>query len=136
MDSNESTISQDVLDGFEGIKAGEYRYAIFKINSSNEISVDGYGSKGSSYADFIIQLPENEGRYAVFDYEYLSEDKVKFTKLVFFTWSPDTIKVREKVKYSSNASKLKAALKGIACYMVATDSSELEESEILERVMK
>lgn len=127
MTNNELVILQEVLDGYDRIKTGEYRYAIFAINERDEIYVAKLGFKESSDADFISALPSNGGCYAVFGYECVSKDKVRFTKLMFFAWIPKSIVEGEKIKYASNTVWLRDALKGIAYDIQAIDSGELEE---------
>ncbi|PWA67370.1 Actin-binding, cofilin/tropomyosin type [Artemisia annua] len=49
-----------------------HRYVIFKINENkNEVVVDKTGSPSESYEDFTSALPENDCRYAVYDFDFV-----------------------------------------------------------------
>ena len=53
------------------------------------IDVHKKGEKGSSYDDFLEELPEDECRYAIYDYEF-EDDGRKQSKILFVVWAPDT----------------------------------------------
>jgi len=40
----------------------------------------------SSYEDFVKQLPANDGRYAIFDFDYELGELGQQNELVFFFW--------------------------------------------------
>jgi cofilin len=67
--------------------APQYKWLIFKVDrSGTKVVPDKIGGQGSSYNDFICALPDNECRYAVYDYEYRSPERGTFKKLVFLLW--------------------------------------------------
>lgn len=112
-------------------------FIIYKINDAKtEIVVEEEGST-DSYDTFLGKLPENDCRYAVYDFEYeISNGEGKRSKLVFFTWSPDTAPVRSKMIYASSKDSLRRALTGISTEIQGTDFSEVAYESVLERVSR
>lgn len=117
-------------------------------------------SNAQSYDDFLGDLPENDCRYAVYDFEYDTSDSGKRSKIVFFTWSPDTAPIRvcwftilplryknannclffsflqSKMVYASSKEALRRALSGVSTEIQGTDFSEVAFESVLERVSR
>lgn len=55
------------------------------IDNLQEIVVEKTAESGD-YDDFLGQLPENEPRYAVYDFEYEKGGEGKRSKIVFYAW--------------------------------------------------
>ena len=65
-----------------------HRYIVFKIEEkSNKVTVDKVGATGETYQDLAASLPEDDCRYAVFDFDYVTVDNCRMSKLFFITWS-------------------------------------------------
>lgn len=62
-----------------------YRYIIFKIEEQ-EVAVEKLGSPNDSYEDFSNSLPADECRYAVFDYDFTTNENVQKSKIFFIAW--------------------------------------------------
>ncbi|KAM9918746.1 hypothetical protein OXX80_012884, partial [Metschnikowia pulcherrima] len=94
-------------------------------------------SSDDDYESFLAELPEDECKYAVYDFEYeIGGGEGKRTKIVFYTWSPDTAPVRSKMVYASSKDALRRALNGIAADIQGTDFSEVAYDSVLERVSR
>lgn len=52
--------------------------------------------------EFTAKLPPKEGRYAVYDLAYKTDDGRPQNKLVFITWAPDEAPIKEKMMYASS----------------------------------
>lgn len=89
----------------------------------------------ADYDSFIDTLPENSPRYGLFDYEFETEDHCHKSKMVFFSWIPDTARIKEKMMYASSKENLKRKLNGIQVEVQATDASEVEQSVMHEKCM-
>jgi cofilin len=73
----------EVFQDFKLKKA--YRFIIFKLSDDfKSVGVDETSEKGT-YEDFVKALPKDGCRYAVFDFEYTTNDGPR-NKLLFFTW--------------------------------------------------
>ncbi|CAO3659322.1 unnamed protein product [Umbelopsis vinacea] len=100
-----------------------------------EIVVENAAETGD-YSDFLSQLPENEPRYAIYDFEYEKPGEGLRSKIVFYAWTPDTSKVRAKMLYASSKDALRRTLVGIAIEVQGTDLSEVDEEAVLEKAQR
>ncbi|CAI0457933.1 unnamed protein product [Linum tenue] len=65
-----------------------HRYVIFKIDEKKkQVVVEKTGGPAESYDDFSASLPENDCRYAVYDYDFVTDDNCQKSKIFFFAWS-------------------------------------------------
>jgi cofilin len=63
----------------------KYRYITFNLSKDlTEIIVEKTGDEG--YEEFISLLPENECRWAIYDFEFEKEDGGRRNKIVFLSW--------------------------------------------------
>ncbi|XWS77061.1 hypothetical protein CRYUN_Cryun01aG0230200 [Craigia yunnanensis] len=103
-----------------------HRFIVFKIEEkTQQVIVEKLGSPKETYEDFTNSLPANECRYAVFDYNFTTNENCQKSKIFFFAWSPDTSRVRTKMLYASSKDKFKRQLDGIQVELQATDPSEM-----------
>lgn len=64
-----------------------HRFVTFKIDDSvQQITVDQIGNHGDTYEDFINTLPEADCRYAVFDYDFTTDENCHKSKIFFIAW--------------------------------------------------
>ncbi|KAK4489554.1 hypothetical protein RD792_005363 [Penstemon davidsonii] len=101
-----------------------YRFIIFKI-IGQQVVVDKLGEPNESYDDFTNTLPSDECRYAVFDFDFTTDENIQKSKIFFIAWSPETSKVRMKMVYASSKDRFKRELDGIQVELQATDPSEM-----------
>ncbi|XP_052186755.1 actin-depolymerizing factor 7-like isoform X1 [Diospyros lotus] len=111
-----------------------YRYIIFRIEGQ-QVVVDKLGSPADSYGDFTNSLPADECRYAVFDFDFTTDENCQKSKIFFIAWSPDTSKVRMKMVYASSKDRFKRELDGIQVELQATDPSEMSLDIIKARAL-
>ncbi|GLU24257.1 hypothetical protein SLE2022_402070 [Rubroshorea leprosula] len=56
--------------------------------------------------DFTSSLPDNECHYAVYDFDFTTDENCRKSKILFIAWASDTSKVRNKmVCWSSEDSQ-------------------------------
>ncbi len=81
-------VNPDCLEAYQELKLGKKnKYIIFTLNKDNtEIVVEKKGGLSSSYDDFIADLPEQDCRWAVYDFDFEKEDGGKRSKITFFSW--------------------------------------------------
>ena len=125
------TVADESLTAFNDLKLGrKYKFVIFTLNDEKT-------STEQEYDAFLEKLPENECRYAVYDFEYdIGGGEGKRSKIVFFTWSPDTAPVRAKMVYASSKDSLRRALNGVAADVQGTDFSEVAYDAVHEKVSR
>ncbi|KAM9906904.1 hypothetical protein OXX79_001269 [Metschnikowia pulcherrima] len=132
------TVADESLAAFNDLKLGKKsKFIIFALNAEKTQIVVDKTSSDDDYESFLAELPENECKYAVYDFEYeIGGGEGKRTKIVFYTWSPDTAPVRSKMVYASSKDALRRALNGIAADIQGTDFSEVAYDSVLERVSR
>ncbi|KAL4574820.1 hypothetical protein LXL04_021659 [Taraxacum kok-saghyz] len=101
-----------------------YRYIVFKIEQQ-QVNIEKLGGPSESYEDFTNSLPRDECRYAVFDFDFITDENCQKSKIFFIAWAPDTAKVRAKMVYASSKDRFKRELDGIQVELQATDPSEM-----------
>lgn len=113
------------------------KYIVFSMNAANTEIVVAKTSESKDYAEFVDQLPENDCRYAVYDFEYekAGGEGVR-NKICFIHWSPDTAKIKSKMVSASSKETIKRALSGVGIEVQATDFSEVEYDAVLEKVQR
>lgn len=94
-------------------------------------------SSEEEYDAFLEKLPENDCLYAVYDFEYeIGGNEGKRSKIVFYTWSPDTAPIRSKMLYASSKDALRRALNGVSTDIQGTDFSEVAYESVLDKVSR
>ncbi|KAK1289923.1 hypothetical protein QJS10_CPB18g01552 [Acorus calamus] len=113
-----------------------YRFIVFKIEEKiQQVTVERLGLPDETYDDFTASLPPNECRYAVFDFDFVTDENCQKSKIFFIAWSPDTSRVRSKMLYASSKDRFKRELDGIQVELQATDPSEMNIDIIKSRAL-
>ncbi|CAG99054.1 cofilin [Kluyveromyces lactis] len=131
-------VADESLNAFNDLKLGKkYKFILYALNDSKTEIIVKETSAEQDYDKFLEQLPENDCLYAVYDFEYeLGNNEGKRSKIVFFTWSPDTAPVRSKMVYASSKDALRRALNGVSSDIQGTDFSEVAYESVLEKVSR
>lgn len=78
-----------------------HRYLVFKIDIGiNQVVVEKAGGNGESYQDFADSLPANECRYAVYDYDFTTDENCHKSKIYFIAWYGNINLFHSKCLYS------------------------------------
>lgn len=135
-------VHDDALKAFNEFKLGGGKkdapnYIIYRISDDKtQIVIDTKG-RAATYDEFTELLPENECRYAVYDFDYeLAGGAGKRAKIIFYTWAPDTTPIRNKMIYASSRDALRRALNGVAVDIQGADYSEVDYETVLSRVTR
>ncbi|XP_073309019.1 actin-depolymerizing factor 7-like [Primulina huaijiensis] len=111
-----------------------HRYLVFKIDDTvQQVTLEKIGSHDETHQDFTESLPADECRYAVFDYDFTTDENIHKSKIFFVAWSPDIARVRTKMLYASSKDRFKRELDGIQVELQATDPSEMSLDIFKER---
>lgn len=62
-----------------------YRFIIFKIDAQ-QVVLEKLGDPKETYEDFTNSLPEDECRYAVFDFDFITSENCQKSKIFFIAW--------------------------------------------------
>ncbi|KAE8650253.1 hypothetical protein Csa_009569 [Cucumis sativus] len=114
----------------------KYRFIVFKIEEKmQQVTVDKVGGPDETYDDFTASIPANECRYAVYDYNFTTNENCQKSKIYFIAWSPDSSRIRSKMLYASSKDRFKRELDGIQVELQATDPSEMSFDIIKSRAL-
>uniref|UniRef100_I1K6Z6 ADF-H domain-containing protein n=1 Tax=Glycine max TaxID=3847 RepID=I1K6Z6_SOYBN len=65
----------------------EHRYIVFKIDEGSRlVTVDKLGGPTEGYDDLTASLPTDDCRYAVFDFDFVTVDNCRKSKIFFIAW--------------------------------------------------
>ena len=126
-------VNEEVLEAFQEVKLGKKtRYAIFRINDDyTEVILEKKVVSGD-WEGFTADLPKDDCRYAVYDFAFEVEGGTR-NKLLFIVWAPDTAKIKHKMLITGTKSEVRKKLVGIGLEVQATDASEIDEENVLDR---
>lgn len=73
---------------FSELKAKRiYRFIVFKIEEKiQQVTIEKLGSPDETYDDFTASLPADECRYAVFDFDFTTDENCQKSKIFFIAW--------------------------------------------------
>lgn len=110
------------------LKKIKCRFIQMKIENKKTVVIEKQ-AEDCSYDDFLAQLPEDEGRYVIFDYNVpcRADGTGGGPTLIFIAWVPDTAKVHAKMIYASSLESVKQKLKGWAKFIQASGKDDIEE---------
>jgi len=64
-----------------------YRFIVFKIEEKQkQVLVEKVGEPVQSYEDFAASLPADECRYAVYDFDFVTEENCQKSRILFIAW--------------------------------------------------
>ncbi|KAJ4712096.1 putative Actin depolymerizing factor [Melia azedarach] len=113
-----------------------YRFIVFKIEEKiQQVTVEKLGEPNESYEDFTASLPANECRYAVYDFDFTTEENCQKSKIFFIAWAPDTSRIRSKMLYASSKDRFRRELDGVQVELQATDPSEMSLDIVRSRAL-
>ncbi|KAK6159592.1 hypothetical protein DH2020_006906 [Rehmannia glutinosa] len=112
-----------------------HRYIVFKIDEGSKLlTVDKVGGPAEGYEDLTAALPEDDCRYAVFDFDFVTVDNCRKSKIFFIAWAPSASRIRAKMLYATSKDGLRRAFDGIHYEVQATDPTEMGFDVIKDRV--
>jgi hypothetical protein len=133
-----ATVSQECIRVYNDLKLSKkYRYLIYGMSAGNKEIVVLAAGAAQDWDTFLDELPANEPRYVVYDFQYeLASGDGMRNKLAFIAWSPDTAGVQQKMIYAASKEGLKRSLTGIGIEVQANDSDDVAYDIILKTVSK
>ncbi|KAJ6426610.1 hypothetical protein OIU84_022247 [Salix udensis] len=94
-----------------------HRFIVFKIEEKiQRVVVETVGESQQSYDDFSASLPADECRYAVYDFDFTTDENI-----------------RSKMLYASSKDRFRRELDGVQVELQATDPSEMSLDIVKER---
>ncbi|KAG6421553.1 hypothetical protein SASPL_118109 [Salvia splendens] len=112
-----------------------HRYIVFKFDEGlKQLTVDKVGGPAEGYDDLAAALPKDDCRYAVFDFDFVTIDNCRKSKIFFIAWAPSASRIRAKMLYATSKDGLRRALEGIHYEVQATDPTEMGFDVIKDRL--
>ncbi|PIN17087.1 Actin depolymerizing factor [Handroanthus impetiginosus] len=88
-----------------------------------------------TYDDFTVSLLDDECRYVVYDFDFMTNENCQKSKISLIAWSPNTSRMRSKMVYASSKDRFKRELNGIQVELQATDPSEMSIDNVKSRAI-
>eukprot|EP01122_Echinamoeba_exundans_P000362 TRINITY_DN10322_c1_g1_i1.p1 TRINITY_DN10322_c1_g1~~TRINITY_DN10322_c1_g1_i1.p1 ORF type:complete len:139 (+),score=52.00 TRINITY_DN10322_c1_g1_i1:558-974(+) len=124
-------VAADCITEFNEFKLrNKYRYIIFHV-ANNQVAIEKTAAPDATYDQFLADLPADDCRYAVFNFEYDAGADGKRSKVVFILWAPETSKIKSKMIYAGTKDTVKKAFQGLQVEIQGTDKSEVDKDAIL-----
>lgn len=146
MDETVRTSYSDILDMQKSLTYATYR--INKNGTKLEVASQGGLFESATAAtteasrnqwnNFVMDLPQDDGRYVVYDFKYTSSrDNIPMSKRLFIVWAPSETSVKNKITITMHALDIKRRLENFGSYMLhiqANDKSDLTWINIMEKL--
>ncbi|KAJ3518645.1 hypothetical protein NM688_g9408 [Phlebia brevispora] len=132
------SVNSSCIEEYQHLKLGKtFKYIIFGLNPTNTEIVVLKTSTEADYDTFITDFPAGECRWAVYDFEYELEGGAgKRNKLVFYSWTPDDAKIKQKMVFASSKDALRRSLVGLATEIQGTEYDEIAYETVLDKVKR
>lgn len=121
------------------------RYAIFKIsNNLKEIVADTERMRTAEdmdreepahFQELIKSLPQDDGRYLVYDYPYQGSFGSS-SKVILVMWVPSSISIKKKMLYASSKDGLKKCFPDYGGEFQADCADDLSDADIQAKLRK
>ena len=81
-------VSDAAIDFYQEFKksTNKEKFALFKISDDGKVIILEQSSDNSDFEYFRSLLPADEGRFAIYKYEYTTSEGRLTEKLVFIAW--------------------------------------------------
>jgi cofilin len=131
---------EQMIEEFKNVKiARTEKVWVLSINESqSRLEVLLKGGKDFEFKNLADQLPSNEPRFVVYDFDYETDEKPprKTNKLIFVFWCPLTSGATKRFKYSSSISEVVSTLGAIQKQLQIDDYSGIDYDEIRKQLLK
>ncbi|KAK3814619.1 MAG: hypothetical protein J3R72DRAFT_461874 [Linnemannia gamsii] len=130
-------VDKSCIDTYLELKTGKtLKYIIYKISDDLAKVEVVKTSADADYDAFLADLPADDCRWAVYDFAYKSPDGGDRNKIVFYSWSPDSAKIKPKMLYASSKDGLRKVLNGLGAEVQGTDFDEVAHETVLDRIRR
>ncbi|XP_058090898.1 actin-depolymerizing factor 5-like [Magnolia sinica] len=130
-------VSDECRNSFMDMKWKKvHRYIVFRIDErSRAVLVDKVGGPDTTrkggfclnevYDDLAASLPDDDCRYAMFDFDFVTVDNCQKSKIFFIAWAPTASRIRAKMLYATSKDGLRRVLEGVHYEVQATNPTEM-----------
>jgi len=130
------TLSKDVFD-----RKNPTQFCAFGFGNDNLIVSAAHTKQQDSpkniWDEFCSILPDNETRYAVYNFKYVSpQDDITREKKLFIMWAPENATTKDKLIVTMHAKDVHNRLAPGAINIQANDMIDISYNSILKRIKK
>ena len=86
LQSSGVAVSDECINAYQDLMKRKLKYVVYGLNPKVTEIVTLSTSTEADYDNFLKEFPNNECRWAVYDFEYEVEDGGKRNKVVFYYW--------------------------------------------------
>jgi cofilin len=117
------------VDSFADLKVYQkHRYILYRLSEGNDgIILEKASQRNATYAELLEDLPSDDPRYIVYDYEYKDDSGALKSKLALILWAPSIADNERRVLIESVKKDVKARLPGIQFEYSAVDLPGIQE---------
>ena len=133
------TVQDKVVTEYNNMKLGrQYQCIVMKLTKDDkEIELEKtIPANACTFEDFVSQLPNDDCRYAVYDFHFETPNAGQRQQLILILWCPETANIRRKMIYASSKDAMKKKLVGITNDFQATEYSELTRKDVTEKLLQ
>ena len=131
---------EKLVEEYKNLKYGRgEKVWVLSINESeSKLELLFKGGKDFAFKDLADQLPSNEPRFVVYDFDYETDEKPprKTSKLIFIFWCPMDSGASKRFKYSSSISEIVSTLGAIQKQFQIDDYSGIDFDDIRKQLLK
>ncbi|KAF9987674.1 cofilin [Mortierella antarctica] len=131
--SSGATVSDSCLEAFNKLKLEhKYKYIVFKVSDDNKEIIVEKTSDSGDYEAFLKDLPNDDCRFAVYDFEL--EIEGNRWRDLFYSWAPDAATIKSKMLYTASKSAFRKCFVGIAEDITGTEYDEISFEKVAKRL--
>lgn len=129
-----------LIEEYQDLKIkGTVKVMVLAINESeSKLETVFKGDKTFAYKDLFDQLPANEPRFVLYDFDFDTDENPprKTNKLIFIFWCPLTASAKQRFTYSSSIGEIVSTLGAIQKQFQVDDFAGLDFETIRKQLLK
>ncbi|XP_078342628.1 uncharacterized protein LOC144628403 isoform X2 [Oculina patagonica] len=129
-------VKEECIAAFKEIKdKHQWKYVIFKLSNDKQFIEVYKKVEMSTYDEFVKLFRIDECFYALYEFNYQTEDRGPASKIVLFSWTPEDCQ-KEKMIYASSRVIFQNKISPHIPSVEATDQEDLEEENVTRRIQQ
>lgn len=124
-------VASECIELFNRLKMEKnLRYVTFKIENQRTVVTDKVRGLDHQASHLAHDLPHDEPRFIIMDYEHVNNDGLVLNKIIFIHWCPDVSRVNLKMVYASTKENFRKKMVGIFKELQASTPDDLTVASI------
>ncbi|EFC49627.1 cofilin [Naegleria gruberi] len=136
-------VSDEIIQSYEEMRLGKGKFKESKFivlhMEEGSIQIDQNLTRLQNLDELVDKLPAKNSRFICYHLSFEMPSQTsglregKRTKMVFITWCPNEVNVKEKFKVAATCKTVKAKLNGMSMSYYAGCKGELDEKQLIEK---